>query len=111
MPIHPGTPEAVRAAARLRAAAEVVAECMADGRDKTDVLRRIGVAVANLTEHDCQAVCRRCANVFSFDAARFRAKRLDPPRHCYWCRRARQSERERVGLARPHAQDRQRDDH
>jgi hypothetical protein len=98
MPI-PGTPEALAAAERLRAAAEVVAECMDEGRDRVDVLRRLGLAIANLTEHDRQEICRRCGQPFSYSIARFNALRLSPPRHCFWCRQARRSERQAAGAA------------
>jgi late competence protein required for DNA uptake (superfamily II DNA/RNA helicase) len=69
---------------------------MDDGRDKTDVLRRLGMMIANLTEHDRQAICRRCQNVFSYNAARFRSRGLSLPRHCYYCRQAKRNEHEQT---------------
>jgi hypothetical protein len=101
MPNLAGTPAGLEAAARLRAAAEIISQCMDEGRDKTDVLRRIGIAVANLTEHDAQGICRRCSKVFSFNAERFQRQQLDPPRHCYWCRQARRAERRAWSGAAP----------
>ena len=88
------------AAGQLRIAAELVERYAPAGmaRDKTDVLARLGLMVTNLTEHDTTALCRRCGGAFTFDASRFAAKHLDPPRHCFRCRQARRREREHAGI-------------
>jgi hypothetical protein len=88
------------AARQLRVAAELVERhAPADmTRDKVDILRRLGLMVTNLTQHDTTALCRRCGDAFTFDAGRFAAKHLDPPRHCWTCRQARRRERESCGI-------------
>jgi hypothetical protein len=74
-------------------------------RDKVDILRRLGLMMTNLTQHDTTALCRRCGSAFTFDASRFAAKHLDPPRHCLLCRQARRWERERAGITENVPQD------
>lgn len=88
------------AAAQLRIASELVERYAPTEmtRDKRDILARLGLMVTNLTEHDTTALCRRCGSAFTFDASRFAAKHLDPPRHCFRCRQARRREREHAGI-------------
>ena len=95
------------AARQLRIAAELVERYAPAGmvRDKTAILARLGLMVTNLTQHDTTALCRRCGSAFTFDASRFAARHLDPPRHCFHCRQARQRERERAGYHRERPQD------
>jgi hypothetical protein len=95
------------AAARLQDAAELVERyAPADMvRDKVDILRRLGLMMTNLTQHDTTALCRRCGSAFTFDASRFAAKHLDPPRHCFRCRQARRREREHAGITENVPQD------
>lgn len=95
------------AAARLHDAAELVERyAPADMvRDKVDILRRLGLMMTNLTQHDTTALCRRCGSAFTFDASHFAAKHLDPPRHCYPCRQARRREREHAGITENVPQD------
>src|SRR5687767_12175479 len=92
-----GPPEAMAAAARLRGALAVIERDMPEGRDKTNVLRLGGMAVAALERNDSRAICRRCNVQFSFDAERFRSLRLTLPRHCYHCRQVRRAERRQAG--------------
>ncbi len=89
------------AAAQLRIAGELVERYapVEMTRDKKDILARLGLMVTNLVSHDTATSCRRCGAVFSFDASRFAAKHLDPPRHCFRCRQARRQERERAGVS------------
>jgi hypothetical protein len=87
------------AASKLREAGKIVAEFLHDDRDRTDCLRRIGIAVATLVEDAGSATCRRCNRAFTFDAVRFRSLGFDLPRHCFTCRQARRHERQSAGAA------------
>lgn len=89
----------LHAAERLRDAADLVSEFMPDGRDRVDVLRRLGLAIAALTEHESRAVCRRCNQVFSYSSVWFATRQLSVPRHCAPCRIARRKERDEAGVS------------
>jgi hypothetical protein len=88
-----------RPAEQLRAAAQVLVRYMPAGRDRTDCLRRIGLAVANLERPDTVVErCRRCAQEFSFSPRVFELRGLSLPRHCYLCRQRRREERRASGV-------------
>jgi hypothetical protein len=93
--------QAEEAARQLRLVAELVERNAPPGfnRDVVDILRRVGLMVAALTEHDVTTSCRRCSSLFTYNSARFAARHLDPPRHCFLCRQARRQERERAGVS------------
>lgn len=93
-----GTESQLHAAEQLLIAADMVSEFMPDGRDRTDVLRRLGLAIAALKENDSRAMCRRCNQVFSFSSVWFSKNGLSLPRHCAACRLTRRMERERAGV-------------
>src|SRR5262245_8422960 len=61
-------------------------------RDKTDILRRLGLLVAGLERRQSRAVCRRCQQEFSFDATWFEARKMSTPTHCDECRLTRRLE-------------------
>jgi hypothetical protein len=90
-------------AERLRAAAALVEQFAPEvdhrqRRDKTDILRRLGLLVAGLERHEDHAICRRCHAEFVFTPSWFEARHLSIPRHCDACRLARRHERRRAGL-------------
>lgn len=90
-------------AERLRAAATLVEQFAPEAdhrqrRDKTDILRRLGLLVAGLERHEDHAICRRCQAEFVFNVSWFESRRLLPPRHCDACRMARRQERRRAGV-------------
>jgi hypothetical protein len=68
-------------------------------RDKTDILRRLGLLTAGLERHEDHAICRRCQAEFAYDISWFESRHLTAPRHCEDCRRARRQERRRAGVA------------
>ena len=87
----------------LRAAAALVEQFAPEvdhlqRRDKTDLLRRLGLLVAGLERHEVRAVCRRCQAEFVFNPSWFEVRQMSLPRHCDACRAARQQERRRVGV-------------
>lgn len=89
-------------AERLRNAAALVEEFAPTNdhrqqRDRTDILRRLGLLIAGLERHDDHAVCRRCQAEFAYDISWFESRNLTSPRHCEDCRRARKQERRHAG--------------
>jgi hypothetical protein len=89
-------------AEQLRVAAALVERFAPDSdqrqrRDRTDILRRLGLLVAGLERHQIRAVCRHCEREFFFDAAWFDARNMSRPTHCNPCRLARRQERRRAG--------------
>jgi hypothetical protein len=90
-------------AERLRAAAALVEQFAPEAdhrqqRDKTDILRRLGLLVAELERHEDHAICRRCQAEFVFNPSWFEVRLMSLPRHCDACRTARRQERRRVGV-------------
>lgn len=90
-------------AEQLRVAAALVEQFAPEGdqrqeRDKTDILRRLGLLVAHLERHEDRAVCRRCQTEFGFNPSWFEMRHLSPPRHCAACRTARRRERRHAGV-------------
>lgn len=90
-------------AERLRAAAALVERFAPEAdqrqqRDKTDILRRLGLLVAGLERHEDRAVCRRCQAEFVFNPSWFETRQMSVPRHCDECRMARRQERRRAGV-------------
>jgi hypothetical protein len=90
----------------LRAAAALVEQYAPERddrqrRDKTDILRRLGLLAAALERQEVSAICRRCQMLFRFNRPWFEIRNMTPPRHCEACRAARRSERRQQALA-PH---------
>jgi hypothetical protein len=90
-------------AERLRAAAALVEQFAPEAdhrqhRDKTDILRRLGLLVAQLERHEDRAVCRRCQTEFVFNPSWFEVRQMSLPRHCDTCRTARRQERRHAGV-------------
>lgn len=88
---------------RLRAAASLVEQFAPEvdhrqRRDKTDILRRLGLLVAGLERHEEHAICRDCQAEFVFNASWFETRQMSVPRHCDACRMARRQERRRAGV-------------
>jgi hypothetical protein len=97
MSTPPARAEQLRAAAALveRFAPEVDHR---QRRDKTDILRRLGLLVAQLERHEDRAVCRRCQAEFVLNPSWFETRQMSLPRHCAACRTARRQERRRAGV-------------
>ena len=97
-------PDDLQRATALREAARLVEEFAPTTdvrhiRDRTDILRRLGLIAANLERRDTASICRRCHAVFHYRAAWYEQRALSIPRHCDICRAIRKQERGRAGFA------------
>lgn len=74
---------------KLRVAFAICERYLPESRDRSDILRRLGIALATF---DYQHDCRTCGGRFSLsrpEAEWYRQRRLGLPLHCQPCRRAR----------------------
>jgi hypothetical protein len=95
--------DALVRAEQLRVAAALVEQFAPEvdhrqRRDKTDILRRLGLLMAGLERREDHAICRRCQAEFVFNVSWFESRGLVSPRHCDACRGARRQERRRAGV-------------
>lgn len=90
--------ETLARARRLRAAADLIDRTAPAGPERADILIRLARVVAELERLDTDAICRRCAQTFTFSAAWFRLHGFEMPRHCDTCRRTRRHERRQAGV-------------
>jgi hypothetical protein len=85
-------------AERLRVAADLIEQFAPindhrERRDRTDILRRLGLLIAGLERAEDRAICRRCQVTFAFSPSWFAQRGLSAPRHCDDCRSRRRRER------------------